>query len=167
MRYLKSILNHFEKVLITLSMIIMVVLIFIQVFTRYVMGDAMTGMEEAARYLFIWLIFLSIGIGFSDKAHISIDIIIDRLPIAAQKALRQFVYIVLFGIFIYFTYQGYLLVENMMGFGQNSATLQIPMWLVYLSLPVGFLFASLRLIQTSINLWKEDDNQIEKEGPIL
>ncbi|WP_269321856.1 TRAP transporter small permease [Oceanobacillus salinisoli] len=145
----------------------MVILIFLQIFTRYILGDAVTWSEEASRYLFIWLIFLSIGIGFTEQKHISIDIVVDRLPVIGQRILKQFVYLLLFAIVIFFTYQGYLLIENMMGFGQKSANMQIPMWIVYISLPVGFLFASLRLVQTSIMLWKEEQNESKEEGPIL
>lgn len=169
MKKVREVINYFEKSLITILMVIMVVLIFLQVFTRYVLGDAMTWSEEASRYLFIWLIFLSIGIGFTEKSHISIDIIKDRLPAMGQKILNQFVYVILFLVMVYFTYQGFLLADNMMGFGQKSATMQIPMWIVYVSLPIGFLFASLRLIQSSIHLWTEDDNDNKagEEEPIL
>lgn len=169
MKQLKTFMNIFEKSLITISMIVMVVLIFMQVFTRYVLGDAMTWSEEASRYIFIWMIFLSIGIGFTEKAHISIDMVKDRFSQKGQKILTQIVYIILLVVMIYFTYQGYLLTENMMNFGQKSATLQLPMWIVYVSLPVGFLFGSLRLVQSSIHLWTEEDsdNKPAEEEPIL
>ena len=106
MKKILSFLDMFEKVMITLFMSIMVVLIFTQVLTRFVLNDAATWTEEASRYLFIWLIFLSIGVAFVEKKHISIDIVMDRLPKVAQVVLQQIVYIMLIGLSIFFLMQG-------------------------------------------------------------
>lgn len=163
MKKLLLIVNNIERALITLMMFIMVVLIFTQVFTRYVLGNSLGWTEEASRYLFIWLIFLSIGIAFIDKKHISIDILLDVMPKTIQKIILQFSYLCLMALCIFFFIQGMELVEKLQMFSQNSSTLQIPMWLVYLSLPVGFLVAFFRLIHNSILLYvkKEDEEQSE------
>lgn len=166
MRQVLKVLNNIEKVLVTVSMSLMVIFIFIQVFTRYVMSDALAWTEEASRYLFIWLIFLSIGISFVEKKHISIDIIMDRIPIKAQKVLQQSIYILLMALSVFFLVQGIELVDKMQSFNQKSATLQIPMWIVYASLPVGFLFAFLRLIQASVLLYRKDEIE-KKEAPLI
>lgn len=166
MKNLLRILNGFEKAFITASMIVMVILIFLQVFTRYVLGDAMSWTEEASRYLFIWLIFLSVGIAFVEKRHIAIDLIMERLPKTLQRVLQQFVYILLMALSVFLLIQGYLLVEQMQTFNQKSATLQIPMWIVYTSLPVGFLFAILRLVQASLHIYQDEEPE-HKEGPIV
>lgn len=154
MSIMKLIDSVAEKVIISIFMITMSILIFIQVISRYVFGDSVTWTEEVSRYMFIWLIFLTMGIGFKENKHIGIDIVLDRCPPALQKVISQFVYILVFSLSVLLTYEGILLVQQMAKFGQTSANLQIPMWFVYLSLPVGFLLTALRLIQTSIRLWK-------------
>ncbi|GEK32000.1 hypothetical protein KZO01_23090 [Kurthia zopfii] len=153
MKQLLKILDHAERAAITIMMMVMVILIFVQVFTRYVMSDSLGWTEEASRYLFIWLIFLSIGIAFVDKKHISIDILLDVLPTIVQKIIMQISYIILMILSIFLLKQGLDLVENLQQFSQKSSTLQIPMWVVYLSLPVGFGIAFLRLIHVSILLY--------------
>ncbi|ANU27048.1 hypothetical protein I858_008600 [Planococcus versutus] len=159
-------LNGFEKVLVTISMALMVILIFVQVFTRYIMGDALSWTEEASRYLFIWLIFLSIGISFIEKKHISIDIISDRLPKKAQIILQQSIFLILIALSVFLLIGGWDLVEQMQTFKQKSATLQVPMWIVYLSLPIGFLFAILRLIQASILLYLPEKSTSKEDSLI-
>ncbi|MER2089760.1 MAG: TRAP transporter small permease [Sporosarcina sp.] len=153
MSILKKIDDSFEKIIISLFMITMSIFIFVQVISRYVFGNSVTWTEEASRYLFIWLIFLTIGIGFKENKHISIDIILDLCPPIVQKIMKQIVYTLVFSLSIFFVYEGYILVQQMMSFGQTSANMQIPMWFVYLALPVGFLLTTIRLIQASINLW--------------
>ncbi|WP_049693743.1 TRAP transporter small permease [Planococcus versutus] len=166
MTYFLKMLNGFEKVLVTISMALMVILIFVQVFTRYIMGDALSWTEEASRYLFIWLIFLSIGISFIEKKHISIDIISDRLPKKAQIILQQSIFLILIALSVFLLIGGWDLVEQMQTFKQKSATLQVPMWIVYLSLPIGFLFAILRLIQASILLYLPEKSTSKEDSLI-
>lgn len=153
MAIMKKIDGMAEKYLLAIFMITMSILIFVQVVSRYVFGDAITWTEELARYLFIWLIFLSMSVGFKEEKHIGIDIVVDRCPPRVQKVIKQIVFMLIFCLAIGLTYEGFLLIQQMRGFGQTSANLQIPMWLVYLSLPFGFLITTIRLIQVSIRLW--------------
>ena len=158
-RSLKKIDQYADKLIIAVFMLTMCVLIFIQVISRYVFGDSITWTEEASRYMFIWLVYLSVGIGFRDNKHISIDVVIDLLPKMAQKILKQFVYLLILGFSILFVWEGYILVLQMEMFGQTSANIQLPMWWVYASLPVGFVLACIRLVQASINLWTQNDKE--------
>ena len=167
MKLVLKVFNNIERALITIMMMVMVILIFTQVFTRYVMSDSLGWTEEASRYLFIWLIFLSIGIAFVDKKHISIDILTDLFPKAIQKIIFQLSYIILIGLSIFLFNEGINLVENLQNFGQKSSTLQIPMWMIYLSLPVGFILAVVRLVHSSILLYLPSDEDVESEANIL
>lgn len=153
MAIMRKIDNMAEKYLLAVFMITMSILIFVQVVSRYVFGDAVTWTEELARYIFIWLIFLSMSVGFKENRHIGIDIIVDRCSPIVQKIIRQIVFILVFFLAVGLAYEGFLLIQQMQGFGQTSANLQIPMWFVYLSLPVGFFITAIRLIQVSIRLW--------------
>lgn len=168
MKKLLMVFNNIERVLITVMMMIMVVLIFTQVFTRYILGNSLGWTEEASRYLFIWLIFLSIGIAFVDKKHISIDILIDILPEKFKKVIMQISYVLLMALSIFLFIQGMELVGKLQEFSQKSSTLQIPMWMIYLSLPLGFLIAVIRLIHVSILLYTKKEDKDESEvNPII
>lgn len=163
MKYVLKVINNLERGLITIMMMIMVILIFTQVFTRYILSNSLGWTEEASRYLFIWLIFMSIGIAFVDKKHISIDIVLDILPEKFKKVILQLSYIILMGLSIFLFIQGMELISTLQEFSQKSSSLQIPMWLVYLALPVGFLIAAIRLIHVSILLYVKNDDQKESE----
>lgn len=162
MSIIKKIDNYSEKGIITLFLITMSIFIFLQVVSRYVFGNAFTWTEEISRYLFIWLIFLGIGIGFREHKHISIDFALDLLSPFMKKVVKQFNYIVLIAISSLFVWEGYVMVAQMHMFGQTSANMQIPMWWVYISLPIGFLLTIIRLIQASISLWvKKGTSEVE------
>lgn len=159
MTILRNIDRYSEKLIIALFMITMCLLIFVQVVSRYVFGDSVTWTEELSRYMFIWLVFLTIGVGFKENKHISIDIVLDLFPKIIQKAIRQITYLAMLGLSALFVWEGYILVLQMQMYGQTSPNLEIPMWWVYLSLPVGFLLSVVRLIQASFKLWMHNNEE--------
>jgi len=56
------------------------ILVFIQVFTRYVMGNSLTWTEQAARYMFIWMVMLFVPIVTRGMDNLSFDVILGKLP---------------------------------------------------------------------------------------
>ncbi len=56
------------------------ILVFVQVFTRYVLGNSLTWTEQAARYLFIWMIMLFVPIVTRGMDNLSFDVILGKLP---------------------------------------------------------------------------------------
>ena len=52
----------------------------LQVFCRYVLGDALAWPEEAAKYLFVWFVFLGAAMVTRRGQHITIDLLRRSLP---------------------------------------------------------------------------------------
>lgn len=71
----------FEKVqrivngIIGLMLIAIMVIIFVQTFTRYVIFYSIPWSEEASRYLFVGMILLGINMGISQNLMVRIDLI--------------------------------------------------------------------------------------------
>lgn len=55
-------------------------LVFVQVFTRYVLNNSLTWTEQAARYLFMWMIMLFVPIVTRGMDNLSFDVILGKLP---------------------------------------------------------------------------------------
>lgn len=58
------------------------------VFFRYVLGSPLYWGEEAARLLLIWLSFVGAGLAFQRAQHISMDVLVRRLPPGARVGLE-------------------------------------------------------------------------------
>ncbi len=92
-----AITNLVEKVLsylLGLCVLVMVVLVFGNVLLRYGFNSGITVSEEVARLSFVWLIFLGTVMAFRKKQHLGVNMMLDRMPIMAQKIihiLRQLV----------------------------------------------------------------------------
>ena len=61
-----------------------VVVTLVQVFMRYVLSSPLTWAEELSRYIFVWAIMVSIGIGVVDEAHIRLNMVTTRFGKKAQ-----------------------------------------------------------------------------------
>lgn len=146
-KVLKLLDDHFEEVIIVILLAIMTISIFYQVIMRYIFGRAPSWTEELTRYAFIWCAYFGVSLGVKRDAHISVLAAINLLP----KKGQEWMHIVANLIFLVFSVIILKLgVDTMLSIarlGRRSAALEIPMWIVYAALPVGFVCIILRLCQ--------------------
>lgn len=68
------------RYIITIPMLAMVAMVFVNAVLRYAFHSGIPETEELARYLFIWLCFLGTVAAFKDKQHVGVDILVAFLP---------------------------------------------------------------------------------------
>lgn len=128
-----------EAVLI-LCILAMTIMCLAQVGWRYVLGDPLVWSEEAARYLFVWIAYLSGWLAWKHRAHIAVDIVHyvgGPLVRKASGALVEAI-VLMFCVYTFYTNLGLLRLTA----GQPSATLELSMAWVYGSYSVmAFLIA--------------------------
>lgn len=71
------------------SVALMVGVVSAQVALRYGFNESIDWADEIGRLAFVWAIFLAIPLGVRDGAHIGIDLLVDKLPVAGQSVLRR------------------------------------------------------------------------------
>ncbi|MGM0874569.1 MAG: TRAP transporter small permease [Bacillota bacterium] len=147
---LKWLDRNFEKYILFSLSFVMVVVIFLQVFMRYVMTNSLSWSEELARYCFIWLIYIGISYAVKYHRHIKVDA---ALLLFKDKTKIYFSILsnLLFLIFcVYVVIYGYGIASQLLSFGQTTPALHIPTGVVYLAPPVGMGLAAIRLLQNII-----------------
>ena len=72
------------------AMAVLTIVVVLQVFFRYVLNDSLRWGWDIPRLCFIWVIMLSIPLGIRYNAHVGIDIVVQRLGPAAQRAVLVF-----------------------------------------------------------------------------
>ncbi|HSI41351.1 MAG TPA: TRAP transporter small permease [Xanthobacteraceae bacterium] len=87
------------KILIALLLAIMVVLVFGNVVLRYGFNSGITLSEEVSRWMFVWLTFLGAIVALREHAHLGVDSLVRRLPLAGKKAC----FLLSHGLMIYAT----------------------------------------------------------------
>mgnify|MGYP006303607123 CR=1 FL=1 len=86
------------ETIIAITFLLMVVVGGLQVFCRYVLGSSLSWSEEYQKFSHIWIIFLAIPMGYKYKAHIGMNIVLDRMPQWWRKFFGVFVDFLWFGL---------------------------------------------------------------------
>ncbi|HWQ61704.1 MAG TPA: TRAP transporter small permease [Negativicutes bacterium] len=68
------------RYIITIPMLAMVAMVFVNAVLRYAFRSGIPETEELSRYLFIWLCFLGTVAAYKDKQHVGVDILVTYLP---------------------------------------------------------------------------------------
>lgn len=128
-----------EKILVVI-LGVMVINVSWQVFSRYVLANPSSFTDELARYLMIWLGVMGTAYVSGKRIHVAIDILPDKLSPKRQVKLKKIInlIIILFATLI-FVVGGSNLVYLSYILGQKSAALQIPLYVVYLCIPLSGL----------------------------
>lgn len=85
MKGLKWLDLHFEEFLLTIFLIILSCLITINVVLRYIVGTGITWSEAICRYCLVYSTFLTIGHWIRRKSGISVDFIVQIVPVPVKK----------------------------------------------------------------------------------
>ena len=131
----------------------------VQVFVRYVLQRPLfLWSEELARFLLVWTVFIGIGVGVKNDAHFSMDVLPPLLGRRWGAAVRLFndlcmgiILVLLLLAGLRFTYFGLF---------QNSPNLEILMFWIFVSIPLGAVLAIVYLaerIQQRVHDIRGDD----------
>ena len=120
----------------------------LQVFYRYVLNNSLYWPEEAARWAFVWTVFLGMALGIARHGHIAIDILAARLKGRARDAHGVFAQAAVTVASLVFVDQGFGLVAKS---SYVSPALEWPYVYLYLAVPAGgvlsLVFLALRGVE--------------------
>jgi len=157
-------LSILESGIVTISLLAMIVVVFLQVFFRYVVHYSLPWSEELARYLMTWVVFVGASMGAKEGVHIGVAAFVNIMPRWFQKADIIFSGLcsIIFGLAT--SYVGYLAVARIAKMGQISPAMEIPMWIAYLPICVGSFCMAIRFGQAMIAQLREFNAPAEEEG---
>ncbi|WP_420115184.1 TRAP transporter small permease [Pseudactinotalea sp.] len=120
---------------------LLVVVVVWQVFARQVLSSASPWSEEAARYTFIVLIFLTASLVFIERGHIAVEVFARWLPKRAQRVVALGTEVIVFGFAVWvLVWGGWLIAQN--AWHQQMSALPFSVGHVYAVMPVaGVLIA--------------------------
>ena len=86
-RLLWFVFLRIPELFLVLVLGVLVVFMSMSVFSRYVLNIGLSWSDEAARLLFIWIVFVGFAVGVRRRAHISIDWVVTRLSAQPRKVV--------------------------------------------------------------------------------
>lgn len=136
-------INIISNIMI-LFYIILIISLFLQVFTRFILKMPLFWTDELARYMFISMLFFGAGVGFFENSHIKLEFLTSRFPLKIQKINSMVIKIVIIAYLIIVTFKGFELIKYV--YRQNTPALQISRAYPYLIIPIGSITMILGLI---------------------
>jgi len=131
---------------------LMALIIFVQVFCRYVLGSSLFWADELTRYLLFYITFLGSSVAmkkgyFTDM--VSIRFFIDRFSLKSQRILKltSDILIIIFLVVII----KYGVTFCKLNMSQISPAIRVPIYYVYLSIPIGCFLMAFYTIVDLIN----------------
>lgn len=76
----RKLLNSIEDLVTIILSVLLVVIVFFQVFFRYALNNPLAWSEELARFTFVWLVFISSAVVVRDDSHMSMDFVVSYHP---------------------------------------------------------------------------------------
>src|SRR5271157_1727811 len=159
-------LDHLEEWLIALLMGGATLIIFVAVIHRYaaslpipVVQDWLLALnfswaQEACIYMFVWMAKFGAAYGVRTGIHVGVDVVINHLPERGRRAC------IFFGLAAGALFTGVVaafgatFVWQLAHTNQTSPDMELPMWLVYLAIPLGSGLMCFRFLQVAWNFWR-------------
>ncbi|BCS89890.1 TRAP transporter small permease [Pseudodesulfovibrio sediminis] len=127
--------------LVAICMATMVGIAFINILSRYIFHFSLAATEEITINLFVWMTVIGIAIAFERGGHMGMVTFFNMFPKALKKVsivIYSLLAAALFLVLDYFMIQA--IYDEITLFQARSASLDIPVWIYYLGLPVFSVF---------------------------
>ncbi|WP_117168603.1 TRAP transporter small permease [Paraliobacillus sediminis] len=142
-------LNKVEEFLIASTLLIVTVVLFVNIVLRYGFSNNTSWAEEFIRYGMIWIAFIGSSVCFRKGMHVGVDFLSELLKGKVKKGLRLFVNLASMVFMVFLIKYSIDLVLFTQEMGQITPSLQIPLFYIYLAIPIGSALSLLHLtIQT-------------------
>ncbi len=142
LKYLFGNLEKLQELVVIFFMGTMVSVAFLQIVGRYTPFPFSSYFEEILRYSFVWVSMLGGAIALKNKSHIGLNVLSGLLPENMKKYIRLWGDVVSFLVSASLTVISFRLILKLYRLSMVSTSLEIPMWIISLSIPAGFMFMS-------------------------
>jgi len=154
LRALNRLLVTLESYAVGGLVVTVFIVVLLQVGMRYLLSYPNPWSEEVSRFCFIWMSLLGASLAVERRAHFGFDQIMDGLAPRAKRSVEVFAgaVVLIFALLLIIT--GVVLIDLTMG--ERSSALNLPVALVYASVPVAGVLMVVHLLARS-ELTEEPD----------
>jgi TRAP-type transport system small permease protein len=134
----RSALDSVLETSLLVALAAMVIIVFMNVVGRYVLGESLSWGEEVALLLMVWLTYLGAAVAMRDGAHYAVDFFMQYLPESWRKPVvvgKDLVVVVMTGLLLYWSAATTVLLNEWV-----TPALEISQSWVYAACPVGCVF---------------------------
>ena len=162
----KRILKNLDAWFAGFMFAITMVLVIINVFSRYFFNAPIAWVEEVSTSCFVYTVFVGAAWCLRTRQHVGVDLLVDRLPEKAREVVHLLTDIVILVLNSYITYLSVLFMRSSKV--KTMPILKISVNYLYFALLLGF---GLMAVYSAVHCWEDvrlmtggKDKEKEKEG---
>ncbi|MFO7756905.1 MAG: TRAP transporter small permease [Roseovarius sp.] len=145
-----NVIARVESVMLALGVLLMAANTVANVVGRFVFQNSLFFSEELNRILIILITFAGISYAARQGRHIRMSAIYDALPPKGRKILMIIIALVTAVFMFGLCYYSYHFLLTQAGRGRVLPSLQIPVWVTLVWVPIGFFMTGLQYTLTAI-----------------
>lgn len=155
MQQLFKFIDRVENFTLVWTILILAVIGFVQVITRYIFNFSFPWFEELGRYLGVLIAFLGAAIGVKTGSHFTMDLLVTSLSAAGRRLVTLFAHLLSAGFFFMVAAYSWKIISRMYGYETSSPVMEIPMYIAYLPIPIFSVVIGIRFCIKGMGCIKE------------
>lgn len=161
----KKFIVNLDQYVSAVLFIVIMVLLFLQVVTRYVFKHSFTWTEELSVLLFVWMTYMGVSSAVTYRKNLRIDALLDVVPFRVKKLLL-IISDVIFILFNLYLIVPFVELIGSIG-GSRTPILGIPKAITYWLIPAILVISSAKLVYDIYRLWHEDEKRLGVSRPTI
>jgi len=138
---------------------------FTNVVARYAFDASLVWATELTIFLFLWSAFFGAAYCFKKDAHIAVTIVLDIVPSRIAKVMLLISHTITLTFLLAVAYYGYEYLLLVADIDERSIDLwDMPMWIVYLVIPISFAFAAYRVGEKLVQIVITPHDEVVQES---
>ncbi|WP_188262028.1 TRAP transporter small permease [Azospirillum tabaci] len=160
-----------DRLLLNVATILMMVAIgimFYEASSRSLLSESHWWAEELVRFLVVWSVLLSLGVGTRHGHYIRMDLLLNMMPQGLRLAFSWVNSLIGLGFSVLLVVAGVQEVAHLQAIGMfTESNLDLPLWMVRLVLPLGGVLYGFAFVGNIILLLRGQDPDPPTEGENL
>ena len=151
MKAVKWLDEHFEEAIIIFLLAVIAIVELMQVVCRNIPGvPALSWAEEMARYAWIVTVFLSLPFTIRTNTTLKVTALVEAFPWKVTNIITIIVDIVTAAALGILAYASLSVIGTVQSSGAESPAMEIPLWIMYVIIFIGFALGVVRSIEMCI-----------------
>ncbi|MFI5338304.1 MAG: TRAP transporter small permease [Candidatus Methylomirabilales bacterium] len=156
---LKEAFDNLIEGVCAILMVALAVVVFIQVFNRFILQTPLAWSEDLAMLLYQWVVFVGAALGVKRMRHFGIELVVRQFPEHWRHRIEMVTPLVMLVVAVVMVVQGYTLLT--LNVNRTYATMNLSYTWAFLPIPLGGVLIIIYLIQVEAQRWR----QAKEEGP--
>ena len=155
--YIDVLISKFEGIMLAVGVIAMTINTIAAVISRFVFNNAITFTDELNVIFIVVVTYAGLSYAARNGRHIRMSAIYDAMPAKIRKALMVLMASVTSATMFFLSYYSYYYIVEVYDSGRILPALGLPVFYIYLWVPVGFIITGLQYGFTVVKNLTESD----------